>query len=123
LSLDKLKIGTLINPNKSDFDTFIKGAILNVLNPKVLFFFMALLPQFLNSSPNKTNIQIIYMGLIFGLFGGIANVILSFLLKTTITKINDQSLVISIIYYSTLIISGLFILFGLSLIIMTANGS
>lgn len=44
---------------------YIKGFIMNILNPKVSIFFLAFLPQFVNPSLGNVPVQMITLGLIF----------------------------------------------------------
>jgi threonine/homoserine/homoserine lactone efflux protein len=42
-----------------------RGILLNVLNPKLTIFFFAFLPQFLDSTPQLLNAQLVLLGLVF----------------------------------------------------------
>lgn len=44
---------------------YIKGFIMNVLNPKVSIFFLAFLPQFVDTNISNVSIQVILLGFIF----------------------------------------------------------
>ena len=64
--------------NQSAFaELYRRGVLMNVLNPKVLLFFLAFLPQFINLKSDSASLQIIFLGFTFAvqafvIFSGVA---------------------------------------------------
>ncbi len=52
-------------PKKSNFQLFKQGAIMNVINPKVMIFFLAFFPGFLWNETQNTVTQFYILGIIF----------------------------------------------------------
>jgi threonine/homoserine/homoserine lactone efflux protein len=45
--------------------SYVKGIVLNLTNPKVVIFFLAFLPQFVQPGSGPVALQILYLGLVF----------------------------------------------------------
>lgn len=58
-------------PNKHPF---LKGALINVLNPKIAIFFISYIPQFITNNGTSTVSQIFILGIIFSGIGTISTI-------------------------------------------------
>jgi threonine/homoserine/homoserine lactone efflux protein len=58
-------------------EIFWQGAVTNLLNPKVALFFLAFLPQFVNTRSDSTSPQIMILGIWFTISGTIVNVVVA----------------------------------------------
>ncbi|WP_131783728.1 LysE family translocator [Legionella gresilensis] len=116
-----LGVSQLIKPKKPGFSPtqssiFLKGTIINALNPKIILFFMTILPQFINSNNNYSTKHLVLSGFIFAFLGGIANIILSLAVNMSLKSVQDTAKIFIIIKWLTQIISCLFILLGAALV-------
>lgn len=77
-SKQQLKLGRA-DSMRSSKELYLRGVLMNVLNPKVLMFFLAFLPQFVSlESSMPTSLQILLLGLTFALQALIVFSIVSF---------------------------------------------
>ena len=65
------------DPRNSGSQLFRAATLVNVLNPKVALFFLAFLPQFVDSTANVPAVQILCLGLWFNFVGTIVNMVVA----------------------------------------------
>jgi threonine/homoserine/homoserine lactone efflux protein len=74
-------------PRQSGWRLFRAAAFVNILNPKVALFFLAFLPQFVDTSANVPALQILCLGLWFDLVGTIVNVVIAIVAASTAERL------------------------------------
>lgn len=106
----------------SDFSTLIRGVIINVLNPKLLVFFIVVLPQFITPDSYHVNLQILIMGSAFAVAGGLVNLAILFgIHRITKKYVVEHVRLDSILKWITKLISGIFVIFGVSFFLFKMN--
>jgi threonine/homoserine/homoserine lactone efflux protein len=71
--LDRDGDTAVARPQEPLRQAFLRGAIVNVLNPKTALFFLAFLPQFVDASRGSVWSQVIVFGLVFVALGAITD--------------------------------------------------
>ena len=95
-----------IYSNKSNYNPnspYLKGLIMNLINPKVILFFIAFFPAFLFSKTLDLKIQFAILGLIFFVQALIIFISVSYLSKRIFNLFNITSKSLKISYIKSLI--------------------
>ena len=93
---------------------FRQAILINILNPKVALFFMALLPQFVSPTAASPALTFLFLGLLFNVNGTLVNIV--FAIFTTILATKFRSIAILPRLLQSLV-GSLFIALGIRLAI------
>ncbi|MGK7924314.1 MAG: LysE family translocator [Spirulina sp.] len=89
---EKSKKHALKQPSKANLKTtFFQGFLSNVLNPKVALFFLAFLPQFVNSDRGNVTLQILTLGAIYILLSTLWLLLTALIASTASTWLQKRS--------------------------------
>ena len=78
-------------PRQSGWRLFRAAAFVNILNPKVALFFLAFLPQFVDTSASIPALQILCLGLWFDVLGTIVNFVIAVVAASTAERLRHVS--------------------------------
>jgi len=70
---------------------FRQAVLINILNPKVALFFMALLPQFVSPTATYPALAFLFLGLVFNVNGTLVNILLALLTSVLAEKFRSVS--------------------------------
>ena len=101
----------IIVKHKENF--YLRGVLMNLINPKVLIFFLAYFPNFLFSDTISTSYQFIILGAIFILQALIIFSIVSLTSNRLISILNIDARNKKIVYFKSFI----FVLIGMSILL------
>ena len=111
LAFQEFKKDRIISERQKE-NFYLRGVYMNLINPKVLIFFLAYFPNFLFSDSISTSFQFIILGAIFILQALIVFSIVSLASNRLILLLNIDSRNKKIVYFKSFI----FVLIGLSIL-------
>ena len=111
LAFQEFKKNRIISERQKE-NFYLRGVYMNLINPKVLIFFLAYFPNFLFSDTISTSSQFIILGAIFILQALIVFSIVSIASNRLISLLNTDSRNKKIVYFKSFI----FVLIGLSIL-------
>ena len=106
LMTQEINLLPMIYSNKSNYkpnSPYLKGLIMNLINPKVILFFIAFFPAFLFSKTLDLKIQFTILGLIFFVQALIIFISVAYLSKRIFNLFNITSKSLKISYIKSLI--------------------
>ena len=111
LAFQEFKKDRIISERQKE-NFYLRGVYMNLINPKVLIFFLAYFPNFLFSDTISTSSQFIILGAIFILQSLMVFLIVSLASNRLISLLNIDSRNKKIVYFKSFI----FVLIGLSIL-------
>ena len=91
---------------------FWQAALVNVLNPKVALFFMALLPQFVAPTAENPTLAFLFLGVLFNVNGTLVNILFALAASTLALKVKTGSALPRLLKS---LVGGLFVILGIRL--------
>ena len=87
MSGGKQEKGDAAVPRQSGWRLFRAAAFVNILNPKVAIFFLAFLPQFVDTHASIPALQILCLGIWFDLVGTVVNIVVALAAASTAERL------------------------------------
>lgn len=98
----------------SNWTVYWQGFLVDVLNPKVAFFYLAILPQFINPLADHPTRLLLVLGVTLNVVGFVANLLYVYFAWTIAKKLRNNRL---ISYCTNKTMGGLFVALGIKLAI------
>jgi threonine/homoserine/homoserine lactone efflux protein len=96
----------------SQWKIFTQGVFTNVLNPKVAIFYLAFLPQFVDTKQGHIWLQILFLGLLFNISATIVNSVVALMASSLSTWLKSRAKAQKVLQWLT---GGIFIGLGVRL--------
>jgi threonine/homoserine/homoserine lactone efflux protein len=93
---------------------FRQAILINILNPKVALFFMALLPQFVSPTAPNPPLTFLFLGLLFNVNGTLVNIVFALFTSLLATKLKSITILPRLLQS---LVGSLFIALGVRLAI------
>lgn len=93
---------------------FRQAILINILNPKVALFFMALLPQFVSPAAPNPALTFLFLGLLFNVNGTLVNIIFAFFTSLLATRLKSITILPGLLQS---LVGALFVALGIRLAI------
>ncbi len=95
---------------------FRQAILINILNPKVALFFMALLPQFVSPTAANPALTFLFLGLLFNVNGTLVNIVFAIFTTMLATKLGSITVLPRLLQS---LVGSLFIALGIRLAIIS----
>ncbi len=95
---------------------FRQAILINILNPKVALFFIALLPQFVSPTATNPALTFLFLGLLFNVNGTLVNILFALLTSYLAKKVQTITLLPRILQS---LVGSLFVVLGVRLAILS----
>ena len=97
---------------------FVQGFLTNVLNPKVALFFLAFLPQFVESGAASQPIAFLFLGLVFNVNGTLWNLLVAWSAARVTAGLRQRAAVVK---WFNRCVGGIFVALGIRLALVRGD--